>query len=261
MIYRTEQNRLQLLVTVAICIIIFTPHKGFASDEISLSTKIVNDYSNYYSQDRLFRIGIGFLAMGVMANTRIDGNIQDWYKDEIRSENTDDYSKTVKLFGEGKYLLPIAALASTAYYFDSDSEVGNWGLNSFRAYAVGLPAMWVMQNVTGASRPEESNNSSKWKPFNDTNGVSGHAFIGAVPFLTIARMSNNKFIKYSSYVASVLAAWSRVNDDDHFVSQAVLGWHMAYESVGAVFDTNDNKFSIFPVVGNDYYGIIISAKW
>ena len=148
-------------------------------------------------------MGGGFLAMGVIANSKIDENPQDWYQDEIRSKTTDDYSKTAKLLGEGKYLIPISILASGAYYLDSDSEIGNWGLNSARAYAVGLPAMWVIQNITGASRPDELN-GSKWKPFNDTNGVSGHAFVGAVPFLTLARMNNNKFIKYAFYAASGL---------------------------------------------------------
>jgi len=200
---RTEQNRLRLLAIVAVCASIFTNNCGFASDEISIGTKVANDYSNFYSKDRLARLGVGFLAMGIIANTNIDENTQDWYQDKIRNEKTDDYSKTAKLLGEGKYLLPLSILASGAYYLDSDSNIGNWGLNSARAYVVGLPAMWAMQNITGASRPA---NGSKWKPFNDTHGVSGHAFVGAVPFLTIARMNDNKLIKYVSYAASVLAA-------------------------------------------------------
>jgi hypothetical protein len=88
--------------------------------------------------------------------------------------------------------------------------------------------------------------------------------VGAVPFLTLARMNDNKFIKYASYAASSLAAWSRVNDNRHYTNQAILGWQMAYESVGSVFDTNNNKatkISFIPLIGNEYYGINIIARW
>ncbi len=62
------------------------------------------------------------------------------------------------------------------------------GVYASRAYLVGAPAMLLMQNVTGGSRPEEMDHGSKWDPFHDDNGVSGHAFMGAVPFLTLANM-------------------------------------------------------------------------
>ncbi|MCP4325277.1 MAG: phosphatase PAP2 family protein [Alteromonadales bacterium] len=260
----TEQKRLWIFFIVSMWISIFiTPQRVFASNEASIVTKIADDHSNYYSKERLKRVMVGFLAMGVVANSEIDGNLQDRYQDKIRSQKIDDDSKITKLFGEGKYLIPISILSSGAYYLDSNSEIGNWGLNSTRAYAVGLPAMWVMQNVTGASRPAESN-GSKWKPFKDSNGVSGHAFVGAVPFLTLAQMNNNNtFIKYTFYVASGIAAWSRVNDDSHYTSQAILGWYMAYESVGAVFNTNDKskQISFMPVIGNNFYGINIHRRW
>jgi hypothetical protein len=48
---------------------------------------------------------------------------------------------------------------------------------------VGAPPLYVMQQVTGSSRPGEGSAGSHWHFLNDNNGVSGHAFIGAVPFL------------------------------------------------------------------------------
>ena len=41
--------------------------------------------------------------------------------------------------------------------------------------------------ATGASRPADGQ-GSHWHMFNDNNGVSGHAFIGAIPFLAAAEM-------------------------------------------------------------------------
>ncbi len=202
--------------------------------------------------------------MGIVANTEIDQNFQDWYQDEVWSEATDDFSKITKFFGEGYYLIPISLLSSGLYYLNTNSELGNWGLNSTRAYVVGLPAMLAAQYMTGGSRPgEDKKKGSDWRFFDDSNGVSGHAFVGAVPFLTIARMSDSKFVKVISYFASTLTAWSRIDDNSHYLSQSLLGWYMAYESVNSVFSTNeeDEKISFTPVVAKDFYGIVLSAKW
>ena len=62
----------------------------------------------------------------------------------------------------------------------------------------------------------------------------------AVPFLTIARMNEeNKPVKYLALLASTFTAWSRINDNAHYFSQAALGWYLAYESVDAVFDADE----------------------
>jgi hypothetical protein len=86
--------------------------------------------------------------------------------------------------------------------------------------------------VTGGSRPSEG--ESYWRPFNGDNGVSGHAFLGGVPFLTAARMTDDPYIKGALYFFSALPALSRINDDKHYASQAFLGWYLAWLSVRAV---------------------------
>jgi hypothetical protein len=100
--------------------------------------------------------------------------------------------------------------------------------------------------------------------FNDNNGVSGHSFIGAVPFLALAKMNgDNTVLKYVAYAASAAAAWSRVNDNGHYLSQAALGWYMAWESVDAVVDGEEEreKISIAPIIGRNTYGIAVSVQW
>ena len=122
--------------------------------------------------------------------------------------------------------------------------------------------MLAMQRLSGASRPGETDHGSHWKPFDDDNGVSGHAFVGAVPFLTIARMSKNSIIKYLFYGLSGLTAWSRVNDNKHYVSQAVLGWYMGWEATDAVFSTDDkvNNVVFSPLLNHRYYGFYIGFR-
>jgi len=149
-------------------------------------------------------------------------------------------------------------LSASVNFYDPKSDLGIWGIYASRAYLVGLPAVLATQVLTGGSRPIEKEYGSPWKLFQDNNGVSGHAFIGAVPFLTLAKMySNNSTYRYLAYAGSFLTAWSRVNDYAHYISQVALGWYLAYESVEAVFDADSckNSFSVVPKIGRDTYGI------
>lgn len=220
----------------------------FAHNQHLSFHNISDDYQAFYSNDRLLRLGGAFLLMSTLANTQADEDIQNWYQQKIRNKTTDQFSWAAKQFGEKKYMLP-ATLALSKYdqlqtkqsnQSQNASDIANWGSNTARAYTVGTPAMLLMQVVTGGSRPTETPEGSKWRFMNDNNGVSGHAFMGAVPFLTIAKMNpDNDTIKIMALLASTFTAWSRVNDNSHYLSQAMLGWYMAYESVDAVFDVND----------------------
>jgi len=236
--------------------------------EESLWTTVKSDYSEFYSTDRFIRMGIIFAGGAVMANTSLDQNFQNDYQNKTRSTQTDDYAKTAKLFGEGKYLIPLSIISAYAGEYISgttESALGTWGQRTARAYFVGGPTVLATQILTGASRPAEAPYKSDWKPFNDSNGVSGHAFIGSVPFLTIAYMNkDNAFIKYSAYLVSTFSAISRINDDAHYLSQAMLGWYLGWESVDAVYTVDSkkkNSLRIQPVVGADSYGVQLSMLW
>lgn len=245
------------------------PNFAGAGDDSNLSepytTRIwetlKTDQKNFYSPHRLLRHGVAFGIGGIMANTGIDDNIQDWYQDDGRSSTTDDVTSVAKMFGDGRYLIPLSLLAAGLPEIipesSATSSIGKWGRLTSRAYLVGGPPMLIMQRATGASRPDESDDDSRWKPFNDSNGVSGHAFVGTVPFLSAARISSNRLIRYGLYAASTLTAWSRVNDDAHYTSQAILGWFMAWEAVGAVSEnnTNNQKLRVSPIFLTEGVGI------
>jgi len=192
-------------------------------------TALKDDYANFYlDTTNLLMLAGGIGGAAVLANTSADREIQEYYRDQIRSDATNDASKILKLPGEVLITIP---LLLSAHLLDN-GPVGTWAGRSLRAFFLGGPAAFVLQRVTGAGRPEEGD--SHWEPFSDSNGVSGHAFTGAVAFITAAKMEKNPYLKGMFYVASPLTALSRINDDKHFFSQAALGWFMAYLSASAV---------------------------
>ena len=218
----------------------------------NIKKTISTDYLNFYSPKNLKYLLGGFFLAGISANTNVDRDIRDWYQQSIRNNTTDQFSKVVKPIGNIYKPLSIYAgftllgnitknttLGATAY------EIGS---KSLRAIIVGAPMVGILQYGLGASRPYEG--SSKWHPFNDTNSVSGHAFMGAVPFLTISKMVQPKYLKMFFYIGSFATGFSRINDNKHYFSQVAFGWWIAFLSVNSVDISQKSKIEIDPV----YFG-------
>ena len=228
---------------------------------------IKDDYLEMYSRKRLLHMLIAFSAGALVANTHADQEVQDWYQDAIRSSGTDDIASVAKQFGNYRYAVPLAAVSALAGNFLGESSggknLGTWGSRTLRAYLLGFPLQIIAQPLIGGSRPDE-NRGSDWHPLQDSNGVSGHAFVGAVPFLTLAHMNDdNPYLKYLFYAASTLTALSRINNNDHYLSQAALGWYIAWEAADAVSyrEKEKQKVSIGPALIGDTLGIQASFTW
>ncbi len=205
---------------------------------------------------------IGISVAGVLANTSIDENFHQWHQDDVRSRETDHFAAFWRTWGEGEIFIPAFVVFGLAGALVEDRPkidyLGAFGGNVARGYVVGAPPMLLMQFTLGASRPGETSAGSQWRPFSDDNGVSGHAFIGAVPFITAAGMTENPWLKGCLYACSTFTGWSRINDDYHYLSQVGLGWWMAYLSCRAVWqtdaDADEQNVTFVPLVTPDMVG-------
>ena len=223
---------------------------------------------SFYNLDTAMNFSIALGLGGVLANTACDDNFANWYQNHVRTDFTDDIGRVAKTFGEGGITISTVLVTSFVYrymeeYWDlrgSDAEnIGQWASRSSRAIFVGFPPLLLGQYIIGASRPGEDHHGSYWKSFSDTNGISGHAFMGAIPFITAAQMTDNIGVKSLLYAGSTFTAWSRVNDNHHYLSQVILGWYLAYLSCNAVSRTENPNFgrglTVFPLVTADTAGI------
>lgn len=233
-----------------------------AANAEGLYESLKSDYSEFYQSNHNNRMFKVFAAGALMANSDIDQEFQDNYQDNIRSASTDDLSKTAKLFGEGKLLIPISILAMTLGN-GSSLPISEWGNKTLRSFLTGAPGMLLMQRATGGSRPYD-NGGSDWEPFEDSNGVSGHAFIGSIPFIVLAEINaQDPLIYYSAYALSGLAAWSRMNDDDHYLSQSILGWYFGYESAQAILNprSKNTAWTKSPMLTENGIGVSFNYQW
>jgi len=219
--------------------------------------RIFADYGNLYNKNNAVNYGIALFGAGIMANTTIDGNFQKWHGKNVNSSFSQELGKFSKLFGEGQYFIPIMVASACTYRFWQEKkggwaecQLGEFTDRTMRGYLVGAPALLILQPLLGAGRPTMG--PSDWHPFRRAHAVSGHAFVGAVPFITAAQMTDRPVVKGVFYSLSTLCAWSRVNDDRHYLSQVVLGWYLAYLSVRAVSATESSLslprgLTLFPV--------------
>ena len=212
--------------------------------EPSFLSRIASDHRQFYSPDSLIGLSYGLAGGALMANTNFDNTVQAHFQSSVRNASTDEWFHFLegqKKLGNGRYTLPVFAIAWAAGSLLEGhpvaDDVGEWGERSFRSILVGAPPMLATQYIIGGSRPGESTSGPDWKLFQDHNGVSGHAFMGAVPFLTAAQMTEEPWLKFAFYAGSTLVPLSRINDDDHYTSQAFLGWWFALLATKAIDST------------------------
>ncbi|GAB4143996.1 MAG: hypothetical protein Tsb009_15490 [Planctomycetaceae bacterium] len=205
----------------------------------------------------------------VLANTNMDRNISRHFQMSVRNATSDDWFESLhaqKELGNGLYTIPVFATAWGIGKIFPESTLattsGTWGERSLRAILVGAPPMLTAQYLTGGSRPHERSSHSHWSPFRDNNGVSGHSFMSSIPFITAAKMTERPWLKGLYYAASTLGPLSRINDDAHYPSQAILGWWMAYLAASVVDQTDSaaNGPQIVPIPASHGSGIGIEFR-
>ena len=231
--------------------------------------KVLEDYRNFYSCESLTCLTAAFGAGALMANTGFDTTMQGAWQRGVTPTDLGTFFSDCKPLGEGKYALPIFGAAAFTWIVlegrPAGDAVGEWGSRSLRIFVVGAPPLYVLQMATGASRPGESSAGSQWHFFNDNNGVSGHAFVGAIPFLAAAEMVESPLLKGTLYVCSTFVGFSRMTDNAHYPSQAFLGWYLAWASSAAVSGTETHfagmEVRVVPLPIADLGGLAVEAKW
>ncbi|MDR1485949.1 MAG: phosphatase PAP2 family protein [Planctomycetaceae bacterium] len=256
--------------------------RNFCNDNSKLLQSFVDDFGvvrsdfkNFYlSHDNLFCFGLGLMFHAAVANTSVDQSLRNWYQDEVRSSFTDNLSDGAKILGEGRIWIPVFGIAAGVYCVGQKigdpcrefGVVGDYSSRVFRSYLVGTPTLLLFQTLLGCARPEDNSNNSAWRFFHASNSFSGHAFMGATPFLVAASMTNQHWLRFILFVCSTFAGWSRINDDAHYFSQVALGWYVSYLAVRSVAQTNNNiarnnsNIKLFPIIEAKYIGLGLVIK-
>ena len=235
-------------------------------DRVNVDVDLVrDDLRQFYSAPVLGGLALGVGAAAPLANTSADRTIRRWYQERIRRDGLNPVSTAASIGGQAWVVWPLwmecNALRGGAgedYYLDGG--LYEWGNRSLRAVATGYPAVLGLYVLLGASRPGY-NDDSRWHPFQDIHGVSGHTFVGAIPFLTAATMVDEPLYKVPLFLGSFLTGWSRIHDDRHYFSQVALGWWIAYLSVHSVDQTQEERAVTFTPFTADGPGFGVQVRY
>jgi len=193
-------------------------------------------YGAFYSRRSFIRLGAATVGAFVLAHTGADVAVDSWIS-STRTERSDRIAGGWKGFGERFWFFvwaPFALLDGLV----ATHPVLRWGRRNFEATFVGLPMLWTLQRLGGASRPSEDRGSC-WRPIRDDNTASGHTFMAAIPWLNLGRSVDPVWIRRAAWVMSWGTGWSRMNDRKHFVSQVLYGQAIADQAVAAVSARTD----------------------
>jgi hypothetical protein len=225
------------------------------------------DYQRFYSWQNLGLVALGVGLAAPLANTSADRSIRDGYQQHVRTSGVDSLAKVVTNLSQFWVVVPAgleaAALAGKASEdYTTDGGLFEWSNRSLRAAAVGYPTVLLLFVTLGGDRPDKGD--SHWQPFEGVHGVSGHTFVGAIPFLTAAAMTENPYWKAPLVLGSFLTGWSRLHLDLHYFSQVALGWWLAYLSVQSVEDTQEMRqraLTLSPALGPDGARILLQLQY
>ena len=192
-----------------------------------------------YGRRSFLKLGLALAGAGLLAYSGADEAIDRWHSGSVRGPASDRLARVLKFGGE-RFWFGNWALVGIVDAWLRSNPFSRWGRANFEAMVVGLPVLWTLQRGLGANRPSSDDGSPRWRPLKAANSASGHAFIGAVPWLTLARRHNLLPVRQGARLASVLTGWSRLNDRKHYLSQIILGWTIAWNAVSAVSDDDQN---------------------
>ena len=185
-----------------------------------------------YSRRAFLRLGGGLLVAGALAHSGADEAVEAWHARRVKGRTSDALSLFLKPMGErvwfGIWAL-LAALDATV----RSRPLTRWGRGCFEATLTGLPLLWTTQRALGASRPGDREHGARWRPLADDKSASGHTFMAAIPWLTLARRLGGGAARAAARGASLLGGWSRLNDRMHYPSQIALGYLLAWSAVDA----------------------------
>jgi hypothetical protein len=225
-----------------------------------------DDYRSFCSVRGLSGLALGIGLAAPLADTHADIAVRDWYQSKVRSSAANRAADVLTYAGQLWVVVPVgvetAALLGEADTDDrTDGGLCEWSNRCLRGIAVGYPPTVALFAVLGSSRPDR--HDSRWHPFADVHGVSGHTFLGAVPFLTAAAMTDDELLKGSLFLGSFLTGWARLNNDRHYLSQVALGWWMACLAVTNVDETQWQRraWSLAPTWVADGPGVAVQFQY
>lgn len=172
---------------------------------------------------------------GIIGLMLADESVQRWAQD-VRSETTDDIAAFARHFGQPEVWVTVpVGLVAGGLLFD-EPEVAKAGGRAAASVALAISVELTIKLIVGRARPDSGLGAFHFDPFSvEANSMpSGHSAIAWGLMSSLAQEVRSPFIKAGFYGIAATTAWSRVNDDRHWLSDVVAGSLIGFTSAQLV---------------------------
>src|ERR1051326_483483 len=175
---------------------------------------------------------LGLMGVGTVLAMTADQPVRDMV---LRDQS---YYKSVPIEGGrvwGEIYMPMALFGGFALHSIISNDIGTRKI----AYEIGQASLYAaaitytMKFVFGRARPYTNDGAGTYRPFTLSDDAfhslsSGHATIAFVLSTVLSRNASSGFLKAVAYVPAVFTVVSRVYQDQHWVSDNLLGAAVGY---------------------------------
>ena len=214
----------------------------------------------------------GLATAGVVGLAFLDEPLRDFWQDSVRGSASDGIADVGDALGGSKTLWAGVGAGLGIGLIARDSKLQVASLEAFQSLLITAAFTEGLKNLVHRHRPEASPDdafqfdgpslSGDNKSF--PSGHAAHSFAVASSFASA--YPDDPLVAPIAYGAAGLVAWSRVNDDKHWLTDVVVGAVLGY-SIGKLvyvtspFRNKDQKLSLRPYSGNGATGVEIAVRF
>lgn len=202
----------------------------------------------------------GLAAIGGYALlTAVDGQVQRFASDH-RSEGGDDFSSAVRKMGQPEVFATASLAILATGLLSGNRKIRDAGVRVTAGLALTGVLVTAAKFTAGRARPsKDGSDSDDFAPFSGaTSAPSGHTAMAFALATSLSDAIRNPWVTALLYTGATGTAWSRVNDNAHWLSDVVAG--AALGIVSARF--MDGKLTLLgiraPTVGPTSQGLSFS---
>ena len=231
--------------------------KGYLAD----AGKMVNSPRYWNAGDWSAAALVLSLSAGLYA---YDQDLKEWFQAR-RSGTTDDLAGVFSPFGNPFAILPVLGFA---YYYGEtrgSEKAKRIGLLGAESVILAGAFTGFIKFAGHRRRPDRGDGYDRWDgPGFSTDNLSfpsEHASAAFSLATVIASESENAYVAPAAYGIASLVVLSRLNDNEHWSSDAFLGAALGYFTGRAVLRLHANKakhFVLLPQVTGERYGLMMS---
>jgi membrane-associated phospholipid phosphatase len=166
----------------------------------------------------------GAIALGGLSALALLDEPAQRFVQERRSGSVDDIARAVRRFGQPEVYGAVTAGMVIGGLIGGNDELTRAGGRLAATLALAGAASTLTKFTFGRHRPSESNDAAVFDPFSGEDALpSGHSTIAFALATALADDIGNSWASAGLYTLATGVAWSRVNDNRHWLSDVAAG--------------------------------------